>query len=168
MPMEMPIKEIFSTLMDMPLEAYAPLAGSESYQGIQGTVYFYPLWDGTFVIADVAGLPFEEGKCAERIFGFHIHTGDTCTGNAEDPFADTGLHYNPDSCPHPEHAGDLPPLFGNNGYALTMFYTNRFVPEEIIGHTIVVHDMPDDFRSQPAGDSGSKIACGEIIGTDNR
>ncbi|UWP59912.1 superoxide dismutase family protein [Ruminococcus gauvreauii] len=166
--MEIPIKEIFSTLMDIPLEAYAPITGSEAYAGIQGTVYFYPLWDGTFVIADVAGLPFEEGTCTEKIFGFHIHTGETCTGNEEDPFADTGLHYNPDSCPHPEHAGDLPPLFGNNGYALTMFYTNRFVPEEVIGHTVVIHDMPDDFHTQPAGDSGSKIACAEIKGTDGK
>ena len=120
------------------------------------------------MIADVAGLPFEEGTCTEKIFGFHIHTGETCTGNEEDPFADTGLHYNPDSCPHPEHAGDLPPLFGNNGYALTMFYTNRFVPEEVIGHTVVIHDMPDDFHTQPAGDSGSKIACAEIKGTDGK
>ena len=40
--MEIPIKEIFSTLMDIPLEAYAPITGSEAYAGIQGTVYFYP------------------------------------------------------------------------------------------------------------------------------
>ena len=49
-----------------------------------------------------------------------------------------------------------------------MFYTNRFVPEEIIGHTVVIHDMADDFRTQPAGDSGSKIACAEIKGTDSK
>ena len=43
-----------------------------------------------------------------------------------------------------------------------MFYTNRFVPEEIIGRTVVIHENPDDFKTQPSGDSGSKIACGEI------
>ena len=60
------------------------------------------------------------------------------------------------------HAGDLPPLMGDHGYALCIFYTDRFLPEEVIGHTAVIHAMPDDFRSQPSGDSGMKIACGEI------
>ena len=35
-------------------------------------------------------------------------------------------------------------------------------PEDIIGRTVVIHDMADDFRSQPSGGSGKKIACGEI------
>jgi len=64
---------------------------------------------------------------------------------------------------HPHHAGDLPPLFGNNGYALSMFLTTRFSVSEIIGRTVILHSAPDDFTSQPAGNSGVKIACGVIV-----
>lgn len=143
-------------------EAYAFLYGNSSHPDLTGAAYLYPLWGGTLMVVEVSGLPFSEKTCAERIFGFHIHEGTACTGTKEDPFADTGTHFNPEGCPHPEHAGDLPPLFGNRGYALSIFYTERFYPEEVIGRTLVIHDMPDDFKTQPAGDSGIKIACGEI------
>lgn len=155
--------EALGVILQMPPESYAFIYGSEYYPDINGAVYFYPLWDGTLVVADVSGLPFNmDASCADRIFGFHIHEGDMCQGTKEDPFSDTGNHFNPYSCPHPEHAGDFPPLFGNDGYALSMFYTNRFLPEEIVGRTIVIHDMPDDFKTQPSGNAGTKIACGEI------
>ena len=42
-------------------------------------------------------------------------------------------------------------------------YTGRFMPEDVIGKTVVLHGMPDDFHTQPSGDSGMKIACGEIV-----
>lgn len=80
----------------------------------------------------------------------------------DDPFADTMGHYNPNGCEHPYHAGDLPPLFGNNGIALSLFLTNQFSVNEVIGKTIVIHDHPDDFITQPSGNSGTKIACGVI------
>ena len=143
-------------------ESYALVYGSEAYPDIQGTVLFYPLWGGTLVVAEISGLPSLKEKCKGQFFGFHIHEGSECNGTKEDPFADTGNHYNPYQCEHPYHAGDMPPLLGNDGYAMTLFYTNRFVPEELIGHTVVIHDKPDDFRTQPSGASGTKIACGEI------
>jgi len=80
----------------------------------------------------------------------------------EDPFADAGLHFNPASREHPEHAGDLPPLLSDAGRAYLAFVTGRFVPKEVIGRTMIIHDMPDGFTGQPAGNAGSKIACGEI------
>jgi len=40
--------------------------------------------------------------------------------------------------------------------------TDRFSVDEIIGRTVVIHSDPDDFLSQPAGNAGKKIACGEI------
>lgn len=162
------LNDALNVIVQMPPEAYAFVYGSEAYPDITGTLYFYPLWDGTLVIADISGLPDMNEECSERIFGFHIHEGISCTGNEEDPFSNTGAHFNPRQCPHPEHAGDFPPLFGNEGYALTMFYTNRFFPEEVIGRTAVIHDMPDDFRTQPSGDSGAKIACGEIKANEHR
>ena len=97
-----------------------------------------------------------------NFYGFHIHEGGSCTGDATDPFKDAGGHYNPTNQEHPFHAGDMPVIMGNQGAAWFQFYTNRFYPEEIVGKTVVVHDMPDDFRSQPSGDSGVKIACGRI------
>jgi Cu-Zn family superoxide dismutase len=102
------------------------------------------------------------GKCKENIFAFHIHDGKSCTGNDTDPFANAKSHYNPHECSHPQHAGDLPPLFGNDGYAWSAILTNRFSIDEIIGNTIIIHSKPDDFTTQPSGNSGEKIACGVI------
>ena len=41
-------------------------------------------------------------------------------------------------------------------------------PEDVIGKTVVIHDRPDDFHTQPSGDSGEKIACGKIVAEDKR
>lgn len=148
-------------------EAQAVIKGSPSYSEINGNVYFYQLSSGVLLLAEIQGLPQVVGPCPPNIFGFHIHSGNSCTGNASDPFADTGSHYNPHNCPHPAHAGDLPPLFGNHGYAFMSVFTDRFTVNEIIGRTIVIHMMPDDFTTQPSGNSGSKIACGQIISANN-
>ena len=56
----------------------------------------------------------------------------------------------------------MPPLFSNKGYAFMIFLTDRFKVDEIIGKTVIIHSMPDDFKTQPSGDSGMKIACGVI------
>ena len=42
----------------------------------------------------------------------------SCTGNAEDEFANAKMHYNPTGCPHPYHLGDLPPLIENNRFCI--------------------------------------------------
>lgn len=88
--------------------------------------------------------------------------GASCTGNLEDEFADAKAHYNPQNCPHPYHAGDLPPLIENNGYSYMRVFLNKFKIKDIIGKVIIIHDMPDDFTTQPSGNSGTKIACGKI------
>lgn len=56
----------------------------------------------------------------------------------------------------------MPPLFENNGYAYLSFLTNRFQIKDIVGKTVIIHDMPDDFKTDPSGNSGTKIACGII------
>lgn len=150
-----------TVLYQMPA-AYAQLQGAPGYEDITGIVRFYPANTGVLVNAEVYGLPSDITPCSPYIHGFHIHEGGNCTGNGSDPFADAGMHYNPTSCPHPEHAGDLPPLFSNNGFAWMLYYTNRFSISEIIEKTVIVHEKPDDFQTQPAGNSGSKIACGVI------
>lgn len=139
--------------------ATAKIEGSKKYNSIRGRVDFYDTYGGTVVIARIWGIPKEFG---DSFFGFHIHEGGVCAGNNEDPFTETGHHYNPDNKPHPEHAGDLAPLLGNKGTAWMAVYTDRFYPEDLIGKTVVIHSKPDDFKTQPSGDSGEKIACGEI------
>lgn len=152
---------LLSVLRSRP-QAAASITGSEQYPDISGTVRFYQTNKGVVVWAEISGLPHSALPCQEQIFGFHIHQGTTCTGNMDDPFADTMSHYNPGSCEHPYHAGDMPPLFGNNGFALSLFLTDRFSINEVIGKTVIIHDHPDDFTTQPSGNSGTKIACGVV------
>ena len=153
----------FSSLLNTAPRAIAIVRGSSAYPGIYGEVRFYQTAYGTLVSAEFSGLPTGASPCSNPIFGFHIHNGTQCTGNFADPFADTLTHYNPYNCNHPYHAGDLPPIFSANGYAFSTFLTTRFSASEIIGRTVVLHSMPDDFTTQPAGNSGAKIACGTIV-----
>lgn len=168
--------------------ATAMVRGSRGYPDISGRVKFYQMRSGVLVAAEVFGLPLVEsmqppmpgsvqppmaGKmqrplCPNAVFGFHIHSGSQCSGDEEDPFANALEHYNPRNCMHPAHAGDMPPLFGNNGYAFQIFLTDRFTVNEIIGKTVIIHSEPDDFTSQPGGNAGDRIACGQIMGRENR
>ena len=141
--------------------AVAMVQGGELYPDINGTVRFYDTAYGTVVFAEVVGLPLGEGR-EERIFGFHIHSGTSCVNIGGD-FPETGAHYDTADNIHPYHSGDLPPLFGSGGIAFSAFLTDRFKVEEIIGRTVVIHDSPDDFSTQPSGNAGLKIACGEIV-----
>lgn len=151
------LKNILMMLETEPPAAYAYLKGNSEYPKIKGMVLFYSLWNSTFMIVVAENLP------KKGFLGFHIHEGVSCTGTKEDEFADAKGHYNPGHAEHPEHAGDLPPLLENEGFAVSAFLTGRFKPEEIAGRTVIIHGGRDDFTSQPSGDSGMKIACGEII-----
>lgn len=143
-------------------DAKADIKGSGDYPEIVGTAHFYQTKDGVLLRVEVAGLPHEQQDCTGGVFGFHIHEGMACTGIAEDSFADTKGHFNPLGCSHPYHAGDLPPLFETNGRAFMVFLTGRFTVSDILGRTMIIHAAPDDFTSQPSGNSGKKIACGKI------
>ncbi len=143
--------------------AYAELSGNPGNSEITGIVRFYPVNGGVLVNAEIYGLPTSAESCRSDIFGFHIHEGNSCTGTESDPYANTGGHYNPSDCPHPAHRGDMPPLFGNNGSAWMMYFTDRFTILDLIGKTIIIHSSPDDFTTQPSGNSGAKIACGTIV-----
>lgn len=144
--------------------AAAILRGSPAYPELFGSVGFYQSPYGVFVAAEVRGLPIPAETCGNHFFGFHIHSGGSCSGNDTDPFADALGHYNPQNCPHPSHAGDLPPLLGNQGYACQLFLTDHFTVSEIIDKTVIIHAGFDDFSTQPSGNAGTKIACGLIRG----
>lgn len=155
---------ILCEIINQPAKAAAYVRGSEKYPDIRGKVAFYPIGNAVLVRLEIMGLPKTDNKCDGPIFAFHIHGGSACSGTAEDPFANAGMHYNPDNCNHPYHAGDMPPLFGVNGNALMLFMTDRFTIDEIIGKTVIIHAKPDDFVTQPSGNAGEKIACGVISG----
>ena len=136
-------------------KAFVRICGCDEHPKLHGTVRFFQRNDGVIVEVEVKGLPETESG----FFGFHIHAGGSCTGEG---FADTESHYNPGEDIHPQHAGDLPPLLSNDGKAYMKVLSNRFSIEEIIGRTVIIHDAPDDFRTQPSGNAGMKIACGVI------
>ena len=139
------------------INASATVKGGCQAPGICGQVNFYQKQNYVLVSAHIKCLP----ETPTGFFGFHIHEGKSCTGT---DFADTLNHYNPKHTPHPTHAGDMPPLIYCNGSAYLNFTTDRFCVKDIIGRTVVIHDMPDDFNSQPSGNAGKKIACGVICG----
>lgn len=150
-----------------PVRAIAYIKGGPLAPNIKGTVYFVNVPGGTQVYVNVSGLPqympAAGGRPQVGPHGFHIHNnGDCSPGNAQNPFPNTGEHWNPTSQPHGNHAGDFPVLFSNNGAARMSFFTNKFKVANIIGKSIVIHESPDDYRTQPAGNSGRKLACGSI------
>ena len=135
--------------------AIAYISGGNDYPDLFGRVKFYQKRNCVLVEADIQNLP----ETGTGFFGFHIHEGNSCTG---ENFSDTGNHYNPSSAPHPDHAGDLPPLILCNNGAYMTVVTDRFTVADILGKTVVIHSNPDDFHTQPSGNAGTKIACGNI------
>lgn len=107
--------------------------------------------------------------------GVHLHM----TGSCEAPdFASAGGHLNPGNHQHgienPQgpHLGDLPNLTVGSGGAGTVSATLRGTREEVLarifdaeGTAVVVHAGPDDYRTDPSGNSGGRIACGVLTRT---
>ncbi|MBR6537581.1 MAG: superoxide dismutase family protein [Lachnospiraceae bacterium] len=148
-----------SLLSDDEPDAIAVIKGNNLYPDINGVVKFYALPESGILIAvEVSDLPDGKGEDTPTFFAFHIHENDNCS----DDFANTGNHYNPDKVPHPEHAGDLPPLLSNDGYVWTVLYDSFLTLPMIINRSVVIHQNPDDFTTQPSGNAGEKIACGVI------
>ncbi len=110
---------------------------------------------------------------APGVYGAHIHT----TGRCDSPdFASAGPHWNPTDRQHgrnnPEgqHRGDLPNLMvGTNGQGELEFtipgtWLNRggMPLLDRDGASIIIHERPDDYRTDPSGNSGARIACGVL------
>lgn len=147
--------------------ARAKLCGSRLAPALRGQVCFYDVSGGTWVEAEVYGLPpfRPAGQDGQPIgpHGFHIHAGNQCeSDHAAEPFESAGGHWNPTNQPHGNQAGDFPVLFSNHGVAIMHFFTDRFAVKDIIGKTVIIHQNPDDYRSQPSGNSGERLACGVI------
>ena len=135
---------------------------------IIGTVTFSATPSGiTHIVANLEGVA--EGK-----HGFHIHETGKC--DPADGFKSAGGHYT-GGMEHGilvkagPHAGDLPNLHvGNDGIVAVELFTAAVSTTadgsnplaDADGSAIMLHDGPDDYRSQPSGDAGSRIACGVI------
>jgi Cu-Zn family superoxide dismutase len=108
------------------------------------------------------------------VHGFHVHEKGDCS--AADATS-AGGHFNPDAKPHgeighaPHHAGDLMVLKADAQGVATFSYETDTLSvgtgsaNDVIGRGVVVHRDPDDFKSQPAGNSGARIACGAVART---
>jgi len=148
-------------------EAVAQIKGSNLAPGLSGEVVFRDAPNGTMVYVDVSGLPPYQPAQGDNPpigpFGFHLHENGECAiGDENNPYTSAGGHYNPDNQPHGNHAGDFPVLFSNNGRALMSFFTDRFKVKDIVGKSVLVHQNPDDYRSQPSGAAGKRIGCGIV------
>ncbi|WP_286886287.1 superoxide dismutase family protein [Aneurinibacillus sp. UBA3580] len=151
----------------VPTVATARIRGGPLAPGIKGTVQFSPVQGGTWVSVYVEGLPpyqpAKGNKAPIGPFGFHLHEfGDCKVGDPAEPFMAAGEHWNPAKQPHGNHAGDFPVLFSNGGRAVMGFFTDKFTVSQVIGKSVIIHENPDDYRSQPAGDAGRRLACGVI------
>lgn len=147
--------------------AVAIMRGGPLAPQISGTVWFRDVPGGTDVYVLVSGLPPYSPAYNDRDpigpHGFHIHEFGICEpGDPNDPFQSAGEHWNPTNQPHGNHAGDFPVLFSNNGWARMCFFTNKFKPSQVISKSAIIHQNPDDYRTQPAGDAGKRLACGVI------
>jgi superoxide dismutase, Cu-Zn family len=129
----------------------------------RGTVTFTQRGDRVRVSAQVSGLK----PNAEH--GFHIHEkGDCSSGDG----MSTGGHFNPTGKPHgpqsaPHHAGDMPNLRADaNGNASASFELAEVGigsgPADILGKGLIVHRDPDDYKTQPTGNAGPRLACAVI------
>ena len=101
--------------------------------------------------------------------GFHIHESGDCT--APDASSAKG-HFNPGTKVHGHyasevhHGGDMPNLVADAGgsakYSAEISGLTLNGPTGVVGRSVVIHADPDDYKSQPAGNSGKRIACGTI------
>jgi Cu-Zn family superoxide dismutase len=129
----------------------------------RGTIELQATARGVLVRAKLHGLP-------PGIHGFHLHA----VGKCEPPFDSAGPHFNPRRTVHGilsaagGHGGDLPNMHVPDSGAidLEVLAADVSLTEGSLldadGSSVVVHAGPDDYTSDPAGNSGARIACGVI------
>lgn len=133
-----------------------------------GKVSFTQTAEGVLLRVQLTGLK-------PGIHAIHIHETGKCEGL---DFESAGDHFNPENVSHgylvgrESHAGDMPNFavssdgkaiveIMNPDVTLTAGERNSLVGGA--GAALVVHSGADDYRSQPAGDAGERVACGVII-----
>lgn len=133
---------------------------------VSGTVTFKVVDGALRVSGQVSGLK------PDSEHGFHIHEKGDCS--APDG-SSAGGHFNPAQSEHgsvssdPHHGGDMPNIVadaqGNatiDGPVSSNVNLGKGDAFDIAGHAVIVHADPDDYKSQPTGNAGGRLACGVI------
>jgi Cu-Zn family superoxide dismutase len=133
--------------------------------GISGTLTLKQEGEGVRVTGSVKGL--EPGST----HGFHVHEKGDCS--APDA-SSAGGHYNPSAQPHGDpkgaqhHLGDMSNIVADASGAakvdavLSGTTLRSGAANDLVGKAVIVHGGADDYKSQPAGNSGPRIACAII------
>jgi Cu-Zn family superoxide dismutase len=129
---------------------------------VSGIVTFAAVKGGVRVVAHISGLA--PGK-----HGFHIHEYGDCSS---DNGLSAGGHFNPANMPHSmpanekRHVGDLGNITAGSDGKAELDYVDPMLAfsgeNSIIGRGVIVHEKEDDFKTQPTGDAGGRLACGVI------
>ena len=132
----------------------------------KGTVTFTPTDDANKVKVQVHLSQLKPGS----VHGLHVHEKGDC-GAADASSA--GGHFNPAGKPHGDrtaaerHAGDLGNVEASSAGKVSATFDVEGISvsdaqDGIIGKSVILHEKADDLKSQPSGDSGSRIACAVI------
>jgi Cu-Zn family superoxide dismutase len=140
--------------------ALQPTRGNQA----SGEATFTQVGDKVRIVAVVQGLR------PDREHGFHIHEAGDCSSG--DGMSAKG-HFNPHGKPHghpttgERHAGDLPALKSDASGRARVDVTLDVIsvgkgPGNVVGRGLIVHADPDDYRTQPTGNAGARLACAVI------
>ncbi|MEN6440237.1 MAG: superoxide dismutase family protein [Syntrophobacter sp.] len=135
-----------------------PTEGSK----VKGIISFEKTAKGVHLVANIEGL-------SPGLHGFHVHEFGDCSS----PDANSaGGHYNPVDMPHAaptvekRHAGDLGNIEADKSGRARLEITDKVLalegPHSIVGRSVIVHAQADDFKTQPTGSAGARVACGVI------
>jgi superoxide dismutase, Cu-Zn family len=139
--------------------------GPTQGNAVTGSLALASSAEGVHITGSVQGLK------PDAEFGFHIHEKGDCS--APDG-SSAGGHFNPSQQQHgnptggAHHAGDMPNIRSNAEGVAQVDTTAASATvhgdpaSDVIGKAIVVHEGPDDYTTQPSGNSGKRVACGVI------
>jgi Cu-Zn family superoxide dismutase len=146
---------------DAPTRAVADLSPTQG-QKVHGQVVFERKSGGVEVVAKLEGL-------TPGTHGFHVHEVGDCS--APDASSAKG-HFNPGQQPHgardaaQRHEGDLGNITADaSGKAEAKLVDSKLSfdgAQSIVGKAVIVHEKADDFKTQPTGDAGGRVACGVV------
>jgi Cu-Zn family superoxide dismutase len=144
----------------MAMATLSPTTGNTA----SGMVHFTQSGNKVMVSGEIRGLK------PNADHGFHVHEkGDCSSGDG----MSAGGHFNPTGKPHgnhgmgEHHTGDLPMLKANASGVASFNYESTTISvgsgaTDIVGKGLIVHRDPDDFKTQPTGNSGPRLACAVI------
>jgi Cu-Zn family superoxide dismutase len=143
--------------------AQATLAGA-SGSSVQGDLQLTASSDGVVIAGEISGL------APNTEHGFHVHeTGDCTAPDAKS----AGGHFNPGHVDHGaptavHHLGDIPNIKSDAAGHVIVSATIAGATlrdggaSDLVGKAVIVHAKPDDYKTQPSGNSGDRIACGVV------